>query len=87
VKKLDTLPPGQQATSSIPKAIPGLIGRMAISNTVMRGSNINCENNPVATIFFCFTNSAKCVHLISNATPNMMMAQQILSALRLAEEK
>ena len=23
VKKLDTLPPGQQATSNIPKAIPG----------------------------------------------------------------
>lgn len=52
VKKLDTLPPGQQATNSIPNAMPVGIGKQAIMITVSRGNKMNWENKPVATAFF-----------------------------------
>ena len=84
---METLPPGQAATSSMPKAMPLLIGKTVTSMTVKRGSITNWANNPVSTAFFWLSNCVKCSTLISSATPNMIMARQIFRAVRLPDEK
>lgn len=85
-KKFDTLPPGQHATSNMPKAMPGEIGNTEIKSKVSSGNKTICANKPVAIAFFWPTSWVKCAHLISKATPNMMMARQMFKTVRLLSE-
>lgn len=85
-KKFDTLPPGQQATSNMPKAMPGEIGNTEIKSKVSSGNKMICANKPVAMALFWPISWVKCTHRISNATPNMMMAKQMFKTVRLLSE-
>jgi hypothetical protein len=76
--KLEILPPGQAATSIIPKATVAVKLRDIISKKVSAGKRINWANTPVKKDLGRLSTSLKCERLMSRATPNIINARAIL---------
>ena len=85
--KLETLPPGQEATIIITKAMLGNGLMIETKTKVTNGINKNCANMPTITGFGDFNKVVKSVSLISKATPNMTKASVRLANHKLSESK
>lgn len=74
--KLEMLPPGHAATSSMPMATVGVMKRLNIttSRKVMAGSATNCESMPTMTGLGERISALNCDAFMPSATPNMMNA-------------
>ena len=70
--KFEIFPPGQAATSIIPKAKLGRGWMIKIKINVSAGSNKNWDSNPAKTDLGCFKTHRKSDHLRLMATPNMI---------------
>ena len=81
--KLEMLPPGQDATSIMPRATIGVIQwfrAMQIRN-VTAGSPTHCSRMPVMMDLGWRNTSLKVSSLIPRATPNMMKASRMLTII------
>ncbi len=86
-KKLETLPPGQEATNNMPSANPGNGSRNQINRKVAAGSNKNCAVMPVKTALGFALSSLKLSFFSESETPNMIKANARFIAKRLSSEK
>ena len=84
VMKLEMLPPGQQATRSMPRATLGPGPSRVIRPKQAAGSTRNCVSRPMAGALGFLTKATKSLTFRSRATPNMMRATMMLSVRRLA---
>jgi hypothetical protein len=75
--KFDILPPGQQATSIIPRAIIGVIKGLRTKATakVIAGRPTHCRRIPIITDFGFLKTSLKVSVLMPSATPNITKAR------------
>ena len=79
VKKFDTFPPGQHATTIIPNATLGGGFKINVSSKVKRGKAIIWPNIPEKTKRGLFFNSLKCSTFNPNATLNIINPKNIVS--------
>ena len=82
VMKFDMLPPGHDATRSIPRAIIGLIhpSNVIVRRNVSAGRSISWQMIPRTTDCGFFMTSMNVLGLIPSATPNITKARTILIA-------
>jgi len=71
--KLETLPPGQAATTIMPSAIEGGGARMAISASVISGRAIICAASPPQKSFGAERRNEKCAGFRPSAIANIMV--------------
>jgi hypothetical protein len=72
VIKFEMFPPGQAATTIIPRATLGRGLNSSTSRKVRKGRAINCDKNPTRTDFGALNTSRKSLMDNCSATPNIM---------------
>ena len=82
-RKFEMFPPGQDATSIIPRAIIGVINGLSANATanVIAGSANHCSIAPIIIDFGFFIMSFIVRGLIPRATPNMTKARMMFTII------